>query len=74
MVRTTIVADEAVLEELREIAARDGVSLAAVIREALQMRARLGRRRRFIGAVSDGEPTAIAEEADRLRPQPAPWR
>lgn len=74
MVRTTIVADEMVLDQLREIARRDHVPLASVIREGLEMRARLDRRRRFIGAVTSGPPTAIADETADLAPQPAPWR
>lgn len=74
MVRTTIVADEVVLDQLREIARREHVPLASVIREGLEMRARIDRRRRFIGAVTSGPPTAIADEAADLAPQPAPWR
>jgi predicted DNA-binding ribbon-helix-helix protein len=74
MVRTTIVADEVILDQLREIARREHVPLASVIREGLEMRARLDRRRRFVGAVTSGPPTVIADEAADLAPQPAPWR
>lgn len=74
MVRTTIVADEAVLQQLRQIARDEGTTLAAVVREGLEMRARAARKLTFVGSVSDGEPTAITDEAESLRPEPASWR
>ena len=57
MSRTTIMAPDDLLDELRRIAKEDGVSLGEVIRQGLELRA--GERRRrppsFIGAVeSDG--------------------
>ncbi|WP_181813617.1 ribbon-helix-helix protein, CopG family [Gaiella occulta] len=55
MSRTTIMADEALLDELREIAKDEGISLGEVIRQGLEWRAR-GRRRvpSFIGAFASG--------------------
>ena len=40
MSRTTIMADDALLDELREIAAEEGVSLGEVIRQGLEWRAK----------------------------------
>lgn len=60
MSRTTIMADEALLDELREIAKQEGVSLGQVIRQALEWRARTRRRLpSFIGKLppSSGETT-----------------
>lgn len=59
MSRTTIMAPDELLDELRELARERGVSLGEVIREALELRARLGRSRTppsFIGAIATGEP------------------
>jgi hypothetical protein len=73
MERTTITADEALLERLRAIAHQEGVSLAEVIRQGMRWRAS-ARRFTFVGAVTAGPATAIADEAEDLRPQPQPWR
>jgi len=55
MSRTTIMADDALLDELRAIAKEEGISLGAVIRQGLELRARSRRRPpRFIGAVASG--------------------
>ncbi|HEU0304823.1 MAG TPA: ribbon-helix-helix domain-containing protein [Gaiellaceae bacterium] len=57
MSRTTIMADDALLDQLRAIAKEEGVSLGEVIRQALEWRVR--RRRRlpsFVGAIATGEP------------------
>ena len=52
MSRTTIMADDALLDELREIAREEGVSLGEVIRQGLEWRAKTRRRvPSFIGAV-----------------------
>jgi hypothetical protein len=58
MSRTTIMAPDDLLDQLRVIAKEEGVSLGEVIREALTLRARLGRSRppSFIGAIATGEP------------------
>lgn len=74
MRRTTIMADEGLLERLREIARAEGVSLAEVIRQGLELRAGAGRRFEFIGALRTGPETAIADEADQLTPEARPWR
>lgn len=44
MSRTTIMADDAPLDELREIAAEEGISLGEVIRQGLEWRAKTRRR------------------------------
>ena len=56
MSRTTIMAPDDLLDELRTIAKQEGVSLGEVIRQALAWRVRTRRRvPSFIGAVaSDG--------------------
>jgi hypothetical protein len=57
MTRTTIVADDALLDRLRAIAAAEQKSLGAVIREGLELRAHRDRPPlTFIGAFSSGEP------------------
>lgn len=56
MVRTTIMADDALLDQLRTIARDEGISLGEVIRQGLEWRA--GTKRRvpsFLGAVGTGE-------------------
>lgn len=56
MSRTTIMADDALLDELREIAAEEGVSLGEVIRQGLEWRAKTRRRvPSFIGAVDSSK-------------------
>ena len=66
MVRTTIMADPEVLEELRAIAKEERVSLGEVIRQALASRAKSRRRvPSFIGAVAfgkEGEDIASRDE------------
>jgi len=44
MSRTTIMADDALLDQLREIAEEEGVSLGEVIRQGLEWRAKTRRR------------------------------
>jgi hypothetical protein len=57
MTRTTIMADDRLLDRLREIAKAEGVSLAEIIRQGMEWRALRTRRRppSFIGAISTGE-------------------
>jgi hypothetical protein len=77
MKRTTIMADEQLLDELRAIARREGLSLAEVMREGLQWRVRQGARRRlsFIASGSDPDgPSDIAERAHELPYEPRSWR
>lgn len=68
MSRTTIMADDALLDELRGIARDEGVSLGEVIREALEWRARTRRRPpSFIGkATSEGGPNDAATRHDEI--------
>lgn len=64
MVRTTIMANDQLLADLREIARDDGISLGEVIRQALEWRVKTRRRPpSFIGAVaSDGTHDASRDE------------
>lgn len=69
MSRTTIMADDALLEQLRTIAKQEGISLGQVIRQGLEWR--VSQRRRcppsFIGAVeSDDGPGDTAERAEEI--------
>lgn len=68
MSRTTIMADDALLDQLRAIAKDEGISLGEVIREALEWRARTRRRPpSFIGkAPSGGGPSDAASHVDEL--------
>ena len=61
-------ADGALLERLREIAHEEGVSLAEVIRQGLEWRAKLRRRPpSFIGAFASGDgPHDTAERAEEI--------
>lgn len=69
MSRTTIMADDALLDQLRTIAREEGISLGEVIRQGLEWRA-LQRRRgppSFIGAIaSDDGPGDTAERVDEI--------
>jgi len=57
MTRTTIVADDALLDRLRAIAAAEQKSLGAVIREGLELRAhRVRPPLTFVGAFESGAP------------------
>lgn len=68
MSRTTIMADEALLDQLRAIAREEGVSLAEVIRQGLEWRARTRRRLpSFVGAVaSSDEPHDTAARVEEI--------
>ena len=58
MSRTTIMADDALLDELREIASEEGISLGEVIRQGLEWRAKTRRRiPSFIAAVDSSKVT-----------------
>jgi hypothetical protein len=68
MSRTTIMADDALLDQLRAIAAEEGISLGKVIRQGLEWRAKTRRRvPSFIGAIaSDDRRGEGAKDIDEL--------
>lgn len=76
MRRTTIMADEDLLERLRAIARRERISLAEVIRQGLEWRARRQPPKpSFIGAGASGakgHPTG--ELAGEMQFEPRSWR
>jgi hypothetical protein len=75
MTRTTIMADDAVVERLREAAQAQRRSLGDVIREALQEKVdRLAPPPRSLGHGSSGGRGPAAAEIGDLRIEPAPWR
>jgi hypothetical protein len=75
MKRTTIMGDEDTLEQLRQIAREERKSLAEVIREGLEWRARQrrSRRLRFIGVGASGI-VDTAERASEMPYEPSTWR
>lgn len=74
MERTTIVADERVLERLRALAHDRGVSFAEVVREALETKAGEFRPTpRSIGIASSGGADVASTEATEPVP-PMSWR
>jgi hypothetical protein len=76
MERTTIMADEQLLEKARAVARREGLSLAEVIRQGIELRVRQPRRKpSFIGAYASGVKgsTAARDSADG-RFEPVSWR
>jgi hypothetical protein len=68
MTRTTIMADDALLDQLRAIATEEGISLGEVIRQGLQWRAKLRNRPpSFIAkAPTPGGPHDAASHVDEL--------
>jgi hypothetical protein len=69
MSRTTIMADDALLDQLRDIAKEEGVSLGEVIREGLEWRAKLrgSKPPSFVGkAWTPGGPHDAASHVDEL--------
>jgi hypothetical protein len=76
MRRTTIMADDALLDRLRLIANEEGVSLAEVIREGMELRAQRSRPGvTFIGIGRSGRRGhRTAENAGELRFTPRAWR
>ena len=73
MSRTTIMADDALLDQLREIANEEGVSLGEVIREGLEWRAATRRRvPSFVGKLPPpsemptGPPSFVARNDEQL--------
>ncbi len=75
MNRTTIMADDALLDRARAVAKREGISLAEVIRQGIALRVQLKRRPlSFIGAIeSDGDGNTAAWSADAPY-EPFSWR
>lgn len=74
MQRTTIMIPEELHQRLRRIAAEQGDSMAAVIREALEEKARGYRPRpRSLGIGASGH-TDTARKAGDERPVPRSWR
>ena len=76
MTRTTIMADEELLDRARAAARRDGISLAELIRQGIELR--VNQRRpppRFIGAFASGSPghTTARDSADAPY-EPLSWR
>jgi hypothetical protein len=74
--RTTIMADEELLERLRAVARRERLSLAEVIRQGLEWRAaQVGRPLRFIAAGASADPPHdTARRAGDITYEPPPWR
>jgi hypothetical protein len=68
MSRTTVMVDDALLDELRAIAKEDGISLGEVIRQGLEWRAKLkGRPPSFVGrAAAPRGPHAAARRHEEL--------
>ena len=68
MSRTTVMADDLLLDQLRAIARNDGVSLGEVIRQGLELRVNATRRPpSFIGAVtSPGGPHDVARRVKEI--------
>ena len=75
MKRTTIVAPQELLDKLRREAAERRISLASLIREALEEKAKSRPRPkpRSLG-MGDSGYTDIARRAGEERPEPPPWR
>jgi hypothetical protein len=74
MHRTTIVIPEVLLRQLRRIAADQGSSMAAVMREALEEKVRSYHPRpRSLGSGASGV-ADTARRAGEERPVPRPWR
>jgi hypothetical protein len=76
MKRTTIMADEELLERPRAVARTERLSLAAVIRQGLEWRAaQVGRPLHFIGAGAAADPPHdTARRAGEIVYEPGPWR
>jgi len=76
MQRTTIMADDELLEDARRVAEREGISLAEVIRQGIELRVQQRPRRlSFISAFASGEKghTTARDSADAPF-EPGSWR
>ncbi|MGH2459937.1 MAG: ribbon-helix-helix protein, CopG family [Chloroflexota bacterium] len=74
MKRTTIAAPEEVLDRLRRVAAERGISLATLIREALEDKARTCRPKPRSLGMGDSGRSDTARRTGEVRPEPPPWR
>ncbi len=74
MRRTTIVASEDLLERLRRVAAERRVSLATVIREALEEKAMNWRPKPRSLGIGDSGRTDVARRIGEETAIPEPWR
>ncbi|MBI4322366.1 MAG: ribbon-helix-helix protein, CopG family [Chloroflexi bacterium] len=74
MKRTTIVAPDDLIDRLRREAAERGVSLATVIREALEAKARSWRPKPRSLGIGDSGRTDIARRTGEESIVPQPWR
>jgi hypothetical protein len=74
MDRTTLTLDRATRARLRRIAAERGMSMAALIREAIEETIeRHAPKPRSLGVAASGAPDTARRTADE-RPRPRPWR
>ncbi len=74
MTRTTIVAPEELLRQLRCMAAERGTSMATLIREALEEKVKSHHPRpRSLGIGASGHTDTARRTADE-RPEPRSWR
>ena len=74
MNRTTLTLDEAVRRRLRRLAAERGVSMATLIREAIDEKVeKLAPRPRSLGIGASGMTDTARRTADD-RPEPPAWR
>jgi hypothetical protein len=72
--RTTISLDERMLRDLHLLATERGISIAAVVREAIEEKlASFRRRPRSLGVGASGH-TDTARRAGDERPEPRSWR
>jgi len=77
MRRFVLQADDALLERAREVAHERGVSIAQVVRDALEKElgpASPPSRSRLIGAFESGEHDNARKASRRPRTPPRPWR
>jgi predicted transcriptional regulator len=74
MNRTTLTLDEETRRRLRRIAAERGISMAALIREAIdETIERHAPRPRSLGIAASGSRDTARRTGD-VRPEPRPWR
>lgn len=74
MQRTTIMAEEHLLEQLRQVAAERRVSLAALIREALEEKVRVTQPKPHSGGIGESGAGDLGRRSGDERPEPREWR